>query len=542
MSCRFEEEVLLLRDGFGDRSRRLVVEAHLARCPGCARIDEALELVQEHLRRADDAPLGMVVHLPPRRRRLPAALAAAVALVAAVWLGWPAPPPALRTTHVVLPPEPPRLPPPGAARGPGVADLVAALEPGADDYPAQVAAVAARVRADGVAGTAALAEMLGGEDPRPALAVAAETPSPLLAAALETFVMDPELARPAVRALAAGRSVKGLVGALDGPAAAAARDALVGIGGREAADAFERSGDLDALAQVDPARAARVCASATAGKPGAGTLARLLPELRRLLSDDRYAAGAARRLGEARDPAARDELAGLALRPATAREATEALLSLGSFEAAFAAARRARGAREAFDGARGAEAFLLARIDRGPYAERRAALELLARCGGEATVRRLATAAVPRNLMDAAAAALGAIGGAEAIDALDRMRGERAVRRDVVRALGATGDPRALPVLRKLAGEDGLASDLCAALGRIGDAECADMLADLALRGGAAEEAARVLTGMPAPVVVPVLLDRLGGKGRARELLVRIAGKDHGPRPESWKQWWDSRP
>jgi hypothetical protein len=122
------------------------------------------------------------------------------------------------------------------------------------------------------------------------------------------------------------------------------------------------------------------------------------------------------------------------------------------------------------------------------------------------------------------------------------MAGERALRRDVVRALGATGDPRALTVLRRFAAEEGLADDLCAALGRIRDKEAAEMLADLALRGGASGHAARALIDMPASVVVPVLLGRLEGKGRARELLVRIAGTDHGPRPESWREWWDSRP
>jgi hypothetical protein len=539
VSCPFEEEVLLLRDGDGDTARRLVVEAHLARCTRCARIDEALELVDEHLRRADETPLGLAVHLPPRRRRLPVAIAAA-ALGLSVWLAWPEARPE-RTVEVSLPPEPPRLPPPGAAKGPAVAALVAGLDPASGDYAEKVAAAALRVRADGVAGALALAGLLDAEDPRPALAVAAEAPSAALEAPLERLVENrPDLAAPAVRALAAARSVKGLVAALDGPAAAEAREALASIGGREAAAAFERRGDLDALARVDPSRAARACASG--GAPGALTLARLVPELRRLLADDRFAAGAARRLGEAGDRASEAELARLAARPTTARGATEALLSLRAFESAFAAARRSRGAATAFDGARDAEAFLLERVDRGLHAERRAALELLARCGGDATVRRLAASGVPRSLMDAAAAALGAIGGEDAIATLDRMAGERALRRDVVRALGATGDPRALPVLRRFTGDEGLADDLCAALGGIRDAEAAEMLADLALRGGASGHAARALIDMPASVVVPVLLGRLEGKGRARELLVRIAGADHGPRPESWREWWDSRP
>jgi HEAT repeat protein len=282
------------------------------------------------------------------------------------------------------------------------------------------------------------------------------------------------------------------------------------------------------------------------GAPGAEVLARhrerLVPELRRLLSDAKLAAGAARRLGEARDTESVDDLVRLAGRPATAQGAAEGLLALGATEAAFRAARRAPGASAAFDGASDAEPFLLDRIGLGPHAERRAALELLGRCGGEATVRRLASKPVARNLRDAAAATLGAIGGEEAIVALHRMGAERALRRDVVRALGATGDPRALPVLSRFLDEDGLAGELAAALARIHDPASAAMLADLAVRGSGSEQAARALTGMPAAVVVPVLLERLGGQGRTRDLLVRIAGTDHGPRREKWEQWWDSRP
>ncbi|MFI5402333.1 MAG: hypothetical protein ACHQ1G_05300, partial [Planctomycetota bacterium] len=119
---------------------------------------------------------------------------------------------------------------------------------------------------------------------------------------------------------------------------------------------------------------------------------------------------------------------------------------------------------------------------------------------------------------------------------------ERALRRDVVRALGITGDARALPVLRRFAEEDGLAGELSLALSRIHDPESVALLADLALRENASEDAARALTRMPVGVVVPVLLERLGGTARTRDLLVRIAGADHGPRRERWKQWWDSRP
>ncbi len=547
MSCPFEVEVLLLRDAGGSPARRIVVEAHLARCESCARIDETLELLGERLRAADEAPLGVVerVVFPARRRTWPVA---AAAVAAAVWLAWPAQPQPPRspveTAEVPsLPPDPLTLPPP-TARGPALSALLAALDPAAEEYGAHVAAIAARVRADGAAGSAALAALLA-EDPSRAVDVAVLAPSPALAEPLAALLDEPAFAARAVRGLGAARSWRVLVAALDGPAAREALEALVSIGGREVAAELERRADdpamLEALARVDPARAARACAMGGAWGAVAAHRERIVPELRRLLADDRCAAGAAARLGEAGDKASTDDLIRLAGRPTAARAATGALLSLGAFEAAFRAALRLDEARAAFDGASQAEPFLLDRIGRGPYAGRRAALELLGRCGGVTTVRRLASKPVPRNLVDAAAATLGAIGGEEAIAALDRLGDDRALRRDVVRALGATGDPRALPALRKFLG-DGLAGELSRALARIHDPESAGMLADLALRGSGSEEAARALAGMPADVVVPVLLERLGGPGRARDLLVRIAGADHGPRRESWKEWWDSRP
>jgi hypothetical protein len=550
MSCPFEAEVLLLRDALGSPARRVVVEAHLARCRSCARIDETLELVGERLRAGDDEPLGIVgkIALPPRRRKWPVA-AAAAALVAAVFFAWPSPPvPPVEVAEVPsLPPDPPTLPPP-TSRGPALSVKIAALDPAAADYAPAVTELAAHVRAEGALGSSALAALLESEDPRRALDVAVEAPSPALAEPLAALLDRPEFRAAAARALGAAGSWRALLAALDGPAADEALEALVSIGGREVAAALERrcsdESTLDALARIDPARAARACTME--GASGAAVVARyrerLVPELRRLLSDDLLAAGAARRLGEAGDRKSLDDLVRLAGRPATTLAATEALLSLGEIEAAFRAARRLPDAQAAFDGAAQAEVFLIERIGKGPYAERRAALDLLGRCGGAATVRRLATAPVTKNLRGGAALALGAIGGEEAIAALDRFSRERGLRRDVVRALGRTGDPRALPVLQRFVEEDGLAGELSLALSRIHDPESAVLLADLALRENASEDAARALTRMPVEVVVPVLLERLTGTGRTRDLLVQIAGFDHGPRRDRWKQWWDSRP
>ena len=323
MSCPFEEEVLLLRDVQLPAARRIVVEAHLARCEGCARIDEALELLDERLKAGPDAPLGIVARtvFPPRTRRLPVA-AAAAALVAVIWLAWPEPvaPVEVVTQKTPLPPGPPNLPPPGPARGPAVAELVRGLDPAAPDYMEQVAKVSARVRSDGTVGSAALAALLRSEDPRRALDIAVHAPSATLADPLAALLDRPEFAATAARALGEARATGALAAALDGPAAAEAREALVSIGGRDVSAILERRlledgrADealelLDALARVDPARAARACAMGGVGGAEATLLARhrdrLVPELRRLLS--RRPAGAGR--GEGAGASARRRVA-----------------------------------------------------------------------------------------------------------------------------------------------------------------------------------------------------------------------------------------
>jgi hypothetical protein len=599
-ACPFETEVLLLGDGPLPARRRFLVEAHLALCPSCARIEETLEAVRETLRLGGETPLGVVAPalaaLAPRPRRQAIPLAAAgLALACAGWLlarpgpepsGAPpspeARPPVARApsappSPAPAPPEPrreiPSLPPPARRAGPALGTLLAALDPGAADHAERVAEAAARIHAEGAGGIAALAALLGSEDPgllARAVEVAARIPSLTLVDPLVRLVGRGEFAGRAARALGAAgspRAIPALAAALDGPAAAEAREALVSIGGRDAARVFQdrlSSLDaeaeaealelLDALARIDPAVAARRCAAEPGGAPERKVLGRhrerLLPELRRIAAagDDLSASGAALALGSLRDGESLEALARLALRPATASAACSGLLGLGSdraVEAAFRAACRCAGAVPAFDGAAHAERFLVARLDRGTFAERRVALRLLARCGGPAAVGRIAAGGLDRSLLPDAVATLGAIGGEEGIRALGRFLPERALRGDVIRALGETRDPLVLPLLRSFAGQEGCARQLCLALSRIPHEESAAMLVDLALSGAATSEAARALAELRAPLVVPLLLERLeegAGRGRARELLVRIAGTDLGPGRDRWKNWWESRP
>ena len=72
MSCSFEPDVLRLDDGELSTERRFLIEAHLAVCPSCARIEETLDLVEQTLRAAPETPLGIIgptlAALPPRKR------------------------------------------------------------------------------------------------------------------------------------------------------------------------------------------------------------------------------------------------------------------------------------------------------------------------------------------------------------------------------------------------------------------------------------------------------------------------------------------
>jgi len=602
--CPFEEELLLLDDEGIPFARRIALEAHLAGCPSCAGTEEALERVGESLRRGPSAPLGAVERAlqglareEARPRAAPWLLASslAAASVAALLLAAPrlrgpvevaerplevardpraerpaetrppSPPPA----EGASPPLPP-IPPPLPAKGPPIESLLDRIDFASESAPGAVAAAAARVVELGAAGSASLAAALLSAEPersRRALAVALHAPSPALVEPLSTLLRDPARARLAARALGAcraARAVPSLAAALDGPAASEAREALVEIGGPEAARIFERRlvpsegpgaediENLDALARIDSARAARLCAQRAPTAAARAVLARhrdrLLADLRRLAASGDESSGAgAFALGLCGDAGSLELLARLATRPRSASGATRGLLALGSdaaFDAAFRAACRAPEARAAFDGAgAAAERFLLARLDGGLHAERRAALELLARCGGAATVARLDARPVERGLLASAAETLGAVGGERAVALLARMGSERSVRREVIRALGATELPSALAPLRAFAGDEGSARELCDALARIHAPGSAELLLDLAARGSAAEAAARALVEMPARVVVPVLLGRIeggAGGGRARALLARIAGTDLGPKPETWSDWWES--
>ena len=186
-----------------------------------------------------DATLnGLRSRTPRRKRRLAAsALIAATALI--VVFAWEAPP---KT-------EPPRvgkaakldlLPPPQTLR---IKEQVAALDPN-DREAAEV--LAGKIRQKGAAGTSALARLLDKKDrdqARRALTVAERVPSPRLVSPLIALMDDEEFAGRAARLLGtigAPQAVPALERALDGPASVEAREALVAISGRAAAEALTR--------------------------------------------------------------------------------------------------------------------------------------------------------------------------------------------------------------------------------------------------------------------------------------------------------------
>ena len=49
MSCPFQDEVLALQDNEMPFARRVVVEAHLAVCPECAKLEEQTERIDARL-------------------------------------------------------------------------------------------------------------------------------------------------------------------------------------------------------------------------------------------------------------------------------------------------------------------------------------------------------------------------------------------------------------------------------------------------------------------------------------------------------------
>ncbi|MCZ6786712.1 MAG: HEAT repeat domain-containing protein, partial [Planctomycetota bacterium] len=245
---------------------------------------------------------------------------------------------------------------------------------------------------------------------------------------------------------------------------------------------------------------------------------RLLPELRQLVrtSNDRVASEAARALGLARDRESLKLLASLARKKDTAEGATEALLGIGTpaaYQAAFVAASwggAPSAAAHCFDDDNRAEPFLLGVLESGTLKERRAALRLLERCGGDQTAAFLARGQFGRSLLPHVAGTLTAIGSDAA-----------------VKALAALGHRR----------------EVLGALARIHTPESARVLVDLLEEPRARRDAGRALATMPTGVVVPVLLESFErDPRRVRRVLTRIAGDNLGTGVEPWKKWWDERP
>ncbi len=538
MSCRFEQEVLLLADGEVAPERRLLVEAHLGVCAACAALEETLDRVDLLLASGEAAPLGVVatLQLPARRRAPVRAMSAAAALLLAALLLRPLPPAtapprppdvrgetSLRSVPTRPPPVTPATPvaeaPVPALPALPLRDLLLALSPDGETFLDDAHALAEQVRRRGARGTDLLAEAL---DPaalelaRRALAVAERAPSPGLERALLALLDCGDLAPHAARALGSAggaASVPALERALDGAASVEAREALVAIGGRAAIDALLRHADapevLDALARLSPRHAAALCVDA-------GLVLRrpaLLPELR---ADARRGdLRAIVLLAEVRDPEVLPLLREQARTAARVGVAVRGLLALDGEEAfaeAYALAGRSTAAAEGFRGVAGAEPRLLARLGRGTFAERALTLDLLSMCGGEATARAL-SAALP----------------------------EGALRPLAVRTLGATRCDLAVAPLEAILRDERHAAEAVRALARIGSARSAEVLANLLTDRRHGREAARVLSELPEEVVVPVLLDRVGRSQPARRVLAGFAGADLGGAAGPWRAWWSSR-
>jgi HEAT repeat protein len=272
--------------------------------------------------------------------------------------------------------------------------------------------------------------------------------------------------------------------------------------------------------------------------------------LRDLAADDdpARAIGAASLLGAARDTSSIEAISRLARRPRTRFAAVQALVAIGtrsSFEAAISTCHRhgtGDGLAAQFEGTHAAEPLLLDALESGTVAERTTTLRLLARCGGSATLERIARTDWRGGLVREAIETVGAIGSPEAVAILRRWREQSALHPALVDALGATGEPDAVPLLRSF--ERRQRARVVRALGRIAHPESARALIAMLDDPRDADAVATALAALPTKFVVPALLAALPQRavpGRAHAVLVRIAGVDVGTEPEDWRRWWNAR-
>jgi len=571
VSCSFEPDVLRLDDGELSTERRYLVEAHLAICPSCARIEDSLDLVEQTLRAAPAAPLGVVgpalATLAPRKRKWMRVAAAAALLIATSLALFRTPESTPRTPVVELPqpdrPHPSHIDPPADLPLPQATTSLRELIASADlDIPDEARRVADRVVAAGAPGSAVLARMLA--DPalaRRALTVASFAPRVRYVEPAAELLADPAFGPAAARLLGqigSPHAVPALDRALDGPQAIEAREALVAIGGESAATVLaRRTGDdaamLDALVRTAPAHAALLWTDPDA--PAFDRVLRqrrdlLLPALREIAGgrDPRRAAAAALLLGRAGDAESVALLRRLARDLRTRSAAVEALVATGTLpalEAAIAICYRAgseSGLEAHFGGARAAEAILLRTLDGGTVAQQSAALRLLAHCGGDAALDRIEQTEWRGGLVRDALVAAGMIGTPRAVAVLLRWRNRAALRPALIDALGATGQAAAVPYLRSLEERD--AARAATALGSIAHTDSVRALIELLDYDRGATAAANALAQMPARLVVPVLLESLARRSvarRAHEVLVQMTGMDLGREPETWRRWWNTR-
>ncbi len=580
--CPFEDEILALDDATIPPLRRAVLEAHLGVCPGCARIDETLDIAQAAWRAVPAPRLGAAQaalgRIAPRSRLRGVPLYGAIAAAAAAVV-------ALRLLVAEETPERPAPAPVEIARDTTPVD--AARDATAPDEvardPAPSHDVARGVTPDELAG--GVTPPHEAESPhasRDSGGRPDEQDSPARTLHEET---RPRLELPS---LGGGPSVAELVASIDLASESRARAAAAAAERVRTAGAGAAAALAGVLASRDPETVER----ALAVSRHVASL-QLVPALERLLAHERFAPEAARQLGALRAESAVPALAA-ALDGVARPEAIEALAAIGTRAALDVLAERfrrggrhvptaalldaavcaspAHGARLLLDAASVQETALdaalvlaerseallphLRRLARGGDALiASAAAGALGRVGDVESIDPLAELAKQPGTARAATTALLAIGSRDAVQAafhaaargpagaaasmsfhgatiaepvlLDVLeRDSLPDRRVAVRLLGACGGPAACAVLAELADDPNLAADALTALGDIGGDAAAGALARFADSRALRPRLATALGATASPRALP-LLARLVAEPAATREAARALGEIH---------------
>jgi HEAT repeat protein len=522
MSCPDLDLLSPLLDGELPPDEAKAAREHLDRCPECAARFEELagldRLLVDSL--APRATTG-------RGRVLPLALAGALAaagLLLFVWSG--------RSSRPAS--APPVEPAPRVeAAPPTLAERVGSL---LEEEMAGGEGVARRLRALGLGARRPLRETLKDRDAdrvrsalRLIVAVRDRAAVPSVAAVLERE----DLAVDAARALASlGRpeALPALAAAFrDGGPAGALADSIVEIGGRDAARTLEdllggeddpdrRDLLLRTVGKLPPGLAAPLLASRIEEPTAREILERrrdeMIPALRsELIRGNREVA--ARVLGALGDAGSRSRIMALLEVPELRGAAARGLAALGDEDSLRVLLDAIRDdtddpAVDAFvEAGPSALRLLTDRFENGRHEERRLAVRLLGRRGGDVAVSALERALGDPALFGGAIEALGRAGreSPRAIDVLARAGRTPALRSRAVRALGETGRSEAVPALVSLAVDRGTTRLVLAALARIPGDESVRAVREFLGRPRCEREARRALRKL-APENVPDILAR----------------------------------